>query len=419
MEGFINYIALYGLVLFLFIFYALLALSSAKKSGVAKENMIKNTKIWVALKKRAAKEYILSKEGMASVSMLFSLLVYYWITDHVGFWPPWVSALLFNPMHHMAFHLIFLVPASLALASKKRIGLLIAIPYLILLGFGLFEIMMVSRDGVKALVAHRALASLTIAWAVPAVVVVLLWNIAETRKKKIYLVAMVLQMAVSAGTAYYYTFHYGAWHLAEETVSVQRLMLGDGELGFPLVEEDAAYIVDRTGRLYQVDLAEGRKRLLARIPRPTAEEAGFIGLTLAPVTRGAASPFLLDGVLKRVNSDELAYQYEYIVTTDGALTMHVRINQNSGQVSWQLKGREHEAPVEFPLPAHTTEAQGKVISVAPAHGLTSPFSVLIEGEGIKTAIDPLGWVNWAQAKHGWILVGTNRGGLLIITTNGH
>ena len=419
MEGFINYIVLYGLVLFLFIFYALLALSSAKKSGVAKENMIKNTKIWVAIKKRAAKEYILSKEGMASVSMLFSLLVYFWITDHVGFWPPWVSELLFNPMHHMAFHILFLVPASLALASKKSIGLLIAIPYLILLGFGLFEFMMVSRDGVgKALVAHRALASLTIAWALPAVIVVLLWNISETRKKKIYLVAMVLQMAVSAGAAYYYTFHYGVWHLAEETVSVQRLMLGDGELGFPLVEEDAAYIVDRTGRLYHVDLAEGRKRLLARIPRPTAEEAGFLGLTLAPVTRGAVSPFLLDGVLKRVNSDELVYQYEHIVTTEGAFMIHVRINQNSGQVSWQLKGKEHEAPVEYPLPIHTTVAQGRIISVALDHVLMHPFSVLIEGEGIKTAIDPLGCVNWAQAKHGWILVGTNRGGLLIVTTNG-
>ncbi|MBS3951160.1 MAG: hypothetical protein KGZ53_10960 [Peptococcaceae bacterium] len=417
MEGFINCVAMYLLVLFLLLMYASIAFGLAKKSGATKEDMIKNTKVWVALKKRAAREYFLSKEGMASVSMLFSVLVYFWITDHVGFWPPWVGALLFNPMHHMAFHLIFLVPASLALASKKSIGLLIAIPYLILLGFGLFELIVVSRDGVgNALVAHRILASLTIAWAVPAVIVVLLWNIDETRKKKIYLVAMVLQMAVSAGTVYYYTFHYGVWHLAGEPVSVQRLRLGDGEMGFPLVEEDAAYIVDRTGRLYQIKLAEGQRRLLARIPRPTAEEAGFPGLALVPVTRDAASPFLLGGVLKRVNSDELAYHYEYIGTTDGTFTLEVKINQNSGQVSWQLSERKPTIP--FPPPVYAaTMAQGKIISVATDLGF-SPFTVLIEGEGIKTAIDPMGWVNWAQAKHGWILVGTNRGWLLIITTNG-
>lgn len=413
MEGFINYIALYGLVLFLFISYVLLALSSVKKSGVSK---IKNIKIWVALKKRAAKEYILNKEGMAFVSMLFSLLVYFWITGYVGFWPPWVSVPLFNPMHHMAFHILFLVPASLALATKKSIGLLIAIPYLILLSFGLFEIIMVSRDGVgESFVAQRVLVSLTLAWAVPAVIVVLLWSANEMKKRKIYLAALVLQMAVSAGTAYYYTFHYGVWHLAEESVSVRRLWLGDGELGFPLVEEDAAYIVDRTGDLYQIELSEGRKRLLARIPRPTPEEAGFPGLTLSPVTRGTTSPFFLEGVIKRVNPDELAYQYNYIVTTDDAYTMHVRINQNSGQVSWQLSERE---PIPWPPPIYTaTRAQDRIISVAPDHVLTSPFSVLIEGEGIKIAIDPMGWVNWAQAKHGWILVGTVRGGLLIVTTN--
>lgn len=35
------------------------------------------------------------------------------------------------------------------------------------------------------------------------------------------------------------------------------------------MEEDTAYIVDRQGRLYQIELAAGRKRLLALVPRPT------------------------------------------------------------------------------------------------------------------------------------------------------
>jgi hypothetical protein len=116
-------------------------------------------------------------------------------------------------------------------------------------------------------------------------------------------------------------------------------------------------------------------------------------------------------------TDRIIEIIEYGYGDGGSWTMEVKINQNSGQVSWQLKGKLHEEPIEYSLPTHTTMAQGKIISVATDLGF-SPFTVLIEGEGIKTAIDPMGWVNWAQAKHGWILVGTNRGGLLIVATNG-
>lgn len=65
----------------------------------------------------------------------------------------------------------------------------------------------------EAAVARRALVSFAIAWAVPAVLVALLWNIGETRKKKISLVAMVFQLVVLSGAVYYYTYHYGVWRL--------------------------------------------------------------------------------------------------------------------------------------------------------------------------------------------------------------
>jgi hypothetical protein len=410
------------LVLFLLLMYVSIAFGLAKKAGITRENILTKTKAWVATKKRVAREYFFCKEGIALFSMLVSTLAYFWITGSVGFWPPSVGARLFNPIHFMTLHLLFLIPACLALALKKITGILIALPYLVLLGYGFIGIVFLGGAFTEAVVARRALVSFAIACAVPAVLVALLWNIGETRKKKIYLVAMVFQLVVLSGAVYYYTYHYGVWRLVGEHLRVQRLRLGDGELSFPLVEEDTAYIVDRQGRLYQIELAAGRKRLLALVPRPTAAEAGFPGLVL-PSIESPGSPF--GGVMSRVGDDELSFRYiynlmrriEYGYGDGGSWTMHVRINQNSGQVSWQLKGREHEAPVEFPLPAHTTEAQGKVISVAPDHVLMHPFSVLIEGEGIKTAIDPLGWVNWAQAKHGWILVGTNRGGLLIVTTN--
>ena len=410
-KEFFNYIVLSLPILFLVLIYALIARSLAKKAGVSRE----------ALSKKA-QEYIFSKEGAALFSTLVSMLAYFWITGPMGFWPPAASARLFNPIHYMTLHLLFLIPACLALAFKKITGLLIALPYLIFLGFGLLGIVFLRGAFTEAFVARRALASFAIACAVPAILVALLWNINETRKKKIYLAAVALQLVVLSGFVYYYTYHYGVWRLAGEPLSVQRLRLGDGELGFPLVEEDAAYIVDRQGRLYQVELAAGRKRLLAQIPRPAPAEVGFPGLVLPSIER-PGSPFV-GGVLTRVSGDELSFRYIYHLMRriaygygdGGSWTIDVRINQESGQVSWQLKGRAHEAPVEVPLPAHTTEAQGRIIRVAPDHGLTAPFTVLIEGEGMRTAIDPLGWVNWAQAKHGWILVGTNRGGLVIVTT---
>lgn len=412
MDWFLNNLVSAWAVLFLLVIYALIGLSLAKKSGKTREDL-----------KRVAKEYLLSKEGSALVSVLVSLLAYFWITDAMGFRPPAVSARLFNPIHYITLHLLFIVPVSLGLALKKISGLLFAIPYLILLGLGFLNVMFLAGDAFrKTLMVNRANISLIAAGIVPAVLVALLWNINEAKRRRIYLAALAFHLVVLAGAVYYYTYHYGVWHLAGEPVSVQRLRLGDGELSFPLIEEDAAYIVDRQGRLYQVELIAGRKRLLASIPRPTAAEAGFPELVLPYIER-PGSPF--KGVLTRVNNSELSFRYiyhlmrriEYGYGDGGSWTMEVRINLESGQVSWQLEGKEHEAPIKFSPSVYTTEAQGKIIRVVPDHGMTAPFSVLIEGEALKTAIDPMGWMNWAQAKYGWILVGTNRGGLLIVTLN--
>ncbi|MBS3978095.1 MAG: hypothetical protein KGZ75_15430 [Syntrophomonadaceae bacterium] len=386
--------------------------------------MFNKAKAWIALKKISVREHAFAKEGIALVAVLLSFLTFFWITGPMGFWPPAINASLFNPFHYLTLPLLFIVPASLGLALKNSTGLLIAIPYLILLGLGLFLLLLLAGHAFsEAFAVTRANVTFFIACVVLAVFVTLLWTMDEARKRRIYLAALAFHLAVLAGAVYYYTFHYGVWHLAEEPVSVQRLSLGIGELSFPLVEENAAYIVNRQGRLYQIELAAGRKRLLAQIPRPTAEEAGFPGLVL-PTIESPWSPF--GGVLTRVSDDKLSFRYIYNLMKriehgfgdGGSWLMEVTINQKSGKVSWQLKGKEYEAPFEFPLPTHTTEAEGRIIRVVPDHGITAPFTVLIEGEGIRTAIDPMGWVNWAQAKHGWILVGTNRGVLVILTTKG-
>ncbi len=413
-----DYIILYWPALFLVLIYALLTRSLAKKAGVSRETLSKKAQAWVSGKKRAAREYILSKEGIALFSMLVSVPAYYWITGPVGFNLPSPSAQLFNLIHFMTPYLLFVIPACLALALKKITGLLLALPYLVFLGFGLLGLMFMGTGRFSsAVAAGRVFGSFAIACAVPAILVALLWNINETRKKKIYLAAVALQLVVLSGAVYYYTYHYGVWRLAGEPVSVQRLRLGDGELGFPLVEEDAAYIVDRQGRLYQVELAAGRKRILAQIPRPTPAEVGFPGVTLPPITRDERSPFFRDSALTRVNSNELSYRYDLIDTADGIWTMYVRINEDTGQVTWQLKGMEYRIPVEPPPVFWETVSQGRTIRLT-GDTLAPYFPLLIEGEGIRTAIDPLGRVNWAQAKHGWILVGTNRGGLVIVTAKG-
>jgi len=355
------------------------------------------------------------------MSLLSSLLVCYWMIEWVGFLPHLIQSGLFHPLHHLVFHLLFLIPTSLAMALKRAISLLLVVPYLVLLGFSLIQILILGIAGAFLygdILANYAIFFFVAAVAVPTVLAVRLGSPDEAKKKRNFRTALVLQLALAAGLAYYYTYHYGVWHLSEEPASVRRLRLGDGELSLPLIEEDAAYIVDRAGRLYRVDLALGRKRVLAQIPRPTAAEAGFPAQTL-PAVEHPASPFR--GVLTRVDDDELSFRYLHQLVGWGPIgagiwTIEVGINQNSGHVSWRVEGREREAPVEFTSP-HVTVAQGRRIGVGTHLTQYRPFTVQIgDGGGIKTAIDPLGRATWEHANHGWLLVGTDRGGLIIATT---
>ena len=380
-------------------------------------------KDWFALKKRAAIEFVVSTGGSTLLAFFVSLLGCYWIVVYAGFLPAQIRTGLFHPMHHLAFHLLFLIPTSLAIALKKGIAFLLVLPYLALLGFGLVQILLIviAGNGVENW--------LTLAWvlfamtvAVPIAIVIDLWDLDGAQKRKSYQVALLLQLALSAGLAYYYTFHYGVWHLSAEQVSVRRLRF-DGALSLPLIEEDAAFVVDRHGRLYRIDLTRGRKRVLAQIPWPTAAEVGFPELVL-PTIEHPTSPFR--GLLARVDEDELSFRYIYRLWSRdehfhhdaGTWTIEVTINQESGQTSWRLKGREREAPIQFPLSSWRTAVGGRPIWVAVDLDQYRPFRLVIAGEGIKVAIDPLnpwGTFAWYHANHGWILVATDHGGLIIAT----
>ena len=381
--------------------------------------MLDRAKTWFALRTKTARACTLSTEDSVVLSILSSLLVCFWIIVYVGFLPPLIQSGLFHPLHHLVFHLLFLIPTSLAIALKSGISFLLVIPYLILLGFSLIQILLGIVSGAFLygdILANYAIFFFVAAVAVPTVLATRFGNIDETKKKKVYQTLLLLQLTLAAGLAYYYTYHYGVWHLTEEPISVRRLRLGDGELSLPLIEGDDAYIVDRAGRLYQIDLALGRKRVLAQIPRPTAAEVGFPAQAL-PVVEHPASPFR--GMLTRVDDYELSFRYLHQLVGWGPIgagvwTVEVRINQNTGHVSWRVEGREHEALVEFTR-YNVTVAHGRTLSVHSLATGTRPFTVVISGEGIKTAIDPLGRETWEHANHGWLLVGTDRGGLIIAT----
>jgi len=391
--------------------------------------MLDRAKACFALRTKTAVGYTLSTGSSVLLSFLSSLLGCYWIVVHVGFLPTLIHpGLLFHPLHHLVFHLLFLIPTSLAIALKKGIALLLGIPYLILLGFSLIQILLlgIAGDGLEGLFT-LAYIFFGAAVVLPTVLAASFYSIDEAKKKKIYQTALVLQLALSAGLVYYYTYHYGVWHLSEEPVSVRRLRLGDGNLSHPLIEEDAAYIVDSGGRLYRVDLALGRKRLLAQIPWPTAAEVGLPELARHPNVERPQNPRW--GVLSRIDDDKLSFRYDFHLhrrsehgyVHAGSWTMEIIINQQDGRVSWRLKGREHETPIEFPMLSNRTVSQGKTILVTTDLFQYRPFTVIIAGEGIKTAIDPLnplGMVTWEHANHGWLLVGTDRGGLIIATTKG-
>ncbi|MEW6663200.1 MAG: PQQ-binding-like beta-propeller repeat protein [Bacillota bacterium] len=373
---------------------------------------------------KKAKGSIAKKENIALLSMLLSLLVLLWLARilAIEYWGFGVSLAVVVSLWPLYF--LFVVSAALALALKKVIGLLIAVPYFALLGDGFAGFMFYSITKFKPPGFPVEFIFLFAAPILTGFFIVLLWNKDESQKIKIYRVALLIQIAVAAGTVYYYSYHYGVRHLGDP-VSVRSVRLGGYGLSRPLVEGDVAYIVNGDGRLFQVDLATARKRTLARIPLPKPDEAGLPGLVLPPREKGRAGPYLREGVLARHESGEISYRYMYSpakpvrfdsgygYNNAGLWTMDVRIDKESGSVSWQL--REYEGPAGAAPYGLPVEYGG--IALDPDDYTYRPFTILIEGEGIKTAIDPVGRVGWTHGDQGWILVGTDKGVVYIIATD--
>jgi len=355
-----------------------------------------------------AKNYILSMTNadIAGAAMLAALLSCAWILLFVGFRPPFANEEFFRLVDHVAYPLLLVLPVSLALALRTPVGVFLATPYLVPIAWHLIENLLARQDGIAPVTSSRLFAATVIIFVVPFVLTHMLRKVRETDKAKAYRVVGGLQMLILAVAVYYFTYHYGVQHLAQPVVSVQRLRFWAPPLTFPLVEEEAAFVVDRRGRLFRIDLASGRKRVIAQIPRPSPADVGFGNMTLERAT-GWWSPFRNEGVLTRIDHSTLYFRYHYI----DLFNIHARINELTGEVDWNLHKR---TGVTDPPPVFwETVSQGTAISVL--GGGARYFNVLIQGENIRTAIDPLGWVDWRQAEHGWGLLGTSRGHVIIVT----
>lgn len=373
---------------------------------------------WSLTKTDTAKQYFLSRtiEDIIGVTMLVSLLVCAWILLFVGFNPYRVDRAVLGHLY-VTFPLLLVLPSSLALTLRTPVGYLLTTPYLAVIGINVIENVLLYLAGPGANVGGRMFVSFVVVYGLPFALFHMWCSVDDQYWAKAYRLGCAFQFLLLTGATYFFTFHYGVRHLAQPIVNVQRVRFLASPLSFPLVEEDAAFLVDRRGRLFRIELATGRKQLIALIPRPTPAEVGLPRLKLAPID-ASSSAFL--GVLTRKDGDKLLFRYEYSlvqpIDSGGwrhaeSVTLEVKVNEQTGAVKWQAQGGFDRTPVDMPRSSLSTIAQGTAISVSGPVRHTA----LIQGKNIRTMIDTLGWVNWMHAEHGWILIGTSRGSIIIAT----
>ncbi len=185
----------YWPIIFLLLVYAVLAISLIKRPGAG----IRMTNISINWPKG---------EVIALLSMFLSLLTWLWI-EYLGLTFYSNLGLFGNMMYFWPLFLLFAVSAGLSLALKKINGLLIALPYLLLLGEGFFwATWIIVYPFREAGVALRAASQLFYALALPIIIIALLREKDDTTKNKIYSGALAIQLALAIGSVYYYTFNY-------------------------------------------------------------------------------------------------------------------------------------------------------------------------------------------------------------------
>ncbi len=154
---------------------------------------------------KKAKESIAKIENVAFLSMLLTVLVSIWTIEvfdirlgFVGYWSFFAAAAMFWPLL-----LLFVVSAALALAMKKYIGLLIAVPYFVLLFDGFAGLLFWLAEKFRERGVPVEGIVLFAAASLPGHLIALLWNKDEARKIKIYQLALIIQVAIALVAVFY------------------------------------------------------------------------------------------------------------------------------------------------------------------------------------------------------------------------
>lgn len=363
-------------------------------------------------KTRAICIWLATNTGLALVATCLSMLTCWWVVGRMGFSGMVdIDSPLFRMWYLLTLPIILVLPACLAAATKKWAPAMLTLPYVLLFCWVTLSALISNALG-SALWASRVNTAAVITGVVPCLIISILWKIDAVKERRACLAIFVLHIAILVGAVYFYTYRYGVWHLKEPVIIVRSIRFGAPFLSFPLVEEQAAFIVDRKGRLYRIKLATGRAYQIARVPRPEPAKIGRPELSLSRLP-GRENPFLQESYLARVSCNELYFRYRYA----GEFTLHARIREDTGVVSWELKPTE--MPEHLWRVGDRTTASGEAIFHVDKVSEYSPFSVAITGDDVLTVIDPIGEVVWKKAQHGWILVGTSRGQVLVVSHRDH
>ena len=192
----------------------------------------------------------------------------------------------------------------------------------------------------------------------------------------------------------------------DRAVPVSRLTIAGG-MSIPLVEDSCAFVLGKDSRLYSIDLAIARKKVIAKLPRPEPEEAGFPHLVKS---RDWLEP--LYGKMSRLSKTMLQVEYPYNLeyedgTEAGLWTFAARVDVVTKQTTWQIIEERPEtehymlAPVSW---GGYTLAMGEI----------NLWELSIEGPGVKTVIWQKEELHWLAAAPGRLMAATKKGTLYII-----
>lgn len=257
------------------------------------------------------------EEALAFFAVLVSFGGLYWLLVALDLLPPWHAGLgsyLLPTPSHLAPFLLFWVSTSLVFALRSGLKAMLAFPYIALSCGGVVWLATVAvlkliHSGSRATGGMPILLFLSLIIAVPMYLTHLIHRLDATRRSKAYGIGLTLQVLLSVGVGYFFAHHYGVWHL-REPLRVEMLRLCDGPLTLPLVEEREAFLVDRRGNVYKIDLVTGRAHIVAKIPRLT-EADGASPRPVRPYSEERQRNPFAKGVLTRVAPDELSFRYAY------------------------------------------------------------------------------------------------------------